>query len=143
MLRSKPTKVVSVTDILSNHTPEIQALVEELRQLIQSTVPQAQEKAQPRWHSLNYSHPEAGYFCGIFPFENQVKLMLEFGVLLSDPDELLQGDGKQVRFVLIRSKKDIHTKAIQQLIQAALDLPTSRATKLALIQSGAKPIGRK
>lgn len=141
MSKSKLLEDTIIADILASHTAEICRIVETLRSLIHKAVPQAREKAQPRWHSLNFSHPEAGYFCGIFPFQNEVKLIFEFGVLLADLEGLLQGNAKQIRYVLLRNQEDINTHRIQKLIEAALELPHSRATKLALIQSKAKPIG--
>lgn len=128
--------------LLAAHSEEIQALVEQLRRLIKAAVPEATEKAQAHWHSLNFYHPEGGYFCGIFPFEEEIKLVFEFGVLLPDPTELLQGAGKQVRYVPIKGPQDIQAGSIKQLIRAALDLPYSRASKLALIEARAKPLGR-
>lgn len=127
----------SVEALLARHTPEVRALVERLRRLVRQTVPEATEAVQPRWHSLNYRHPSQGYFCGIFPFTEDVKLIFEFGVLLPDPAGVLQGDGKQVRFVHVNKSGDIRVKAIQQLILAALDLPVDRTTKLELIRARA------
>src|SRR5687768_10871958 len=88
--------------ILARHTPAIRALAERLRALVRRTVPEAAERANAGWHSLSYHHPSAGYFCGIFPQADDVLLAFEFGVLLPDPDGLLEGEGKQVRYVRLR-----------------------------------------
>ena len=57
------------------------------------TTPEAVEKAYPSWHGIGYRLPESGYFCGICPLADSVKLGFEFGVLLPDPQGLLEGQG--------------------------------------------------
>jgi hypothetical protein len=133
-------KVTTVEDILGSHHPEVRALVERLRSLIRDAVPVAMESAHASWHSLNYRHPESGHFCAIFPQVDRVSLALEFGVLLPDPHGLLEGDGKQVRSVHIRREEDIRVHALEDLLLAAVDLPSSREVKLGLIRSAARPI---
>ena len=125
-------------DILVDHSLEVRSLVEQLRSLIRETVPEAAELAYPVWHAIGYRHPHSGYFCGIFPHTDRVNLAFEFGVLLPDPQGILEGDGKQVRYMRIREPADIHSEAIQDLIQSALSLPHGRAAKLWLIKSSAK-----
>lgn len=133
-------KTLSPEDLLADHTPEVRALAGELRQLIRAAVPEATEKAYPGWQGIGYRHPQAGYFCGIFPTADLVKLGFEFGVLLPDPDGLLEGSGSQMRWVLLRPGGAIPGDPIQALLQAALDLPSSRQAKLWLIQNKARPV---
>jgi len=140
MPKRKPGADTQVEDILESHNPVVRALVERLRRIIRETVPTATESAHPVWHSLRYRHPESGYFCGIFPQADRVDLAFEFGVLLPDPDGLLEGTGKQVRYVRIRRDKDIRVRALKKLLLAAIDLPARRDVKLGMIRSSAKPI---
>jgi hypothetical protein len=127
-------------DILAGHSPLVRALAHDLRALIQKAVPNAVETANPGWHSLNFSHPVAGYFCGLFPRADDVQMAFEFGALLPDPHGLLTGDTRQVRYVFVRSKRDIRARALAQLLRAAVELPLTRAEKLALIRAGARPV---
>ena len=129
----------SIQNILENHSPEIRVLVERLRSIIRETVPEAVESAHASWHSLNYRHPESGHFCAIFPKDNRVDLALEFGVLLPDPGGLLEGDGKQVRYVRIEKENELRVRDLEQLLLAALALPANRDVKLGLIRFSAKP----
>lgn len=140
MAKKSSQKKISAEDILADHSPEIRTLAENLRRIIRETVPSAAEKAYPTWHGVGYHHPECGYFCAIFPQENNVRLGFEFGVLLPDPDGLLQGDGSQVRYVILEPDRKIPLKGIQILLHHAINLPASRETKLALIRSSAKPV---
>lgn len=90
---TKPS--LTIADLLADYPPAVQALTAELRHLIHSTVPVATEAVYPGWQAIGYTHPTCGYFCALFPQASGVNLALEFGVLLPDPEELLQGDGKQ------------------------------------------------
>ena len=133
-------KTLSPEDMLADHTPEVRALAEELRQLIRAAVPEATEKAYLGWQGIGYRHPQAGYFCGIFPTADLVKLGFEFGVLLPDPDGLLEGSGSQMRWVVLRPGGAIPEASIRALLQAALDLPSSRQARMWLIQNKARPV---
>ncbi|MGD9488157.1 MAG: DUF1801 domain-containing protein [Calditrichaceae bacterium] len=130
-------------DILAEHSPEVRALAESMRKMIIKIVPSAMEVAYPVWHGIGYRHPESGYFCGIFPRKDRVKLGFEFGALLPDPDSLLEGTGRQVRYVNIKSINDIRHEAIRKLLLAAIRLPASREVKMGLIGASAKPVQKK
>jgi hypothetical protein len=75
-------------------------------------VPEATERAYPGWHGVGYHHPRAGYFCGIFPQAESVKLGFEWGALLADPDGLLGSGGKQVRYLEVRTPDAVPEEAI-------------------------------
>jgi len=140
MAKDKQISTTKVEDILADHSPEVRTLVEQLRTIVHSAVPEAAESAHPVWHSIGYRHPRSGYFCGIFPHQDRVDLGLEFGVLLPDPAGLLEGQGKQVRYVRIRAGSEIREDALKALLRAALDLPQRRDVRLAMIRSAAKPV---
>jgi hypothetical protein len=102
--------------------------------MIRATVPESAESAHAVWHSLSYRHPESGYFCGIFPQADRVDVAFEFGVLLADPEGVLEGDGKQVRYLRLRHSGDLRAAVFQRLLHEAIDLPPRREAKLALIR---------
>jgi len=114
---------------------EVRAIAEGLRSLIRESMPETTESGHPTWHSINYRHPKAGYVCGIFPHKDSVDLVFEFGILLPDPYQVLQGEGKQVRYMPITKIEEINKTAIKQLIGEALSLPISRAVKFDLIRA--------
>ena len=130
---------VSAQEILEGHSAEVRALVERLRRLVLEAIPTALEVSYPGWHGIGYHHPDTGYFCALFPRSDAVQLGFEFGVLLPDPDGLLQGVGKQVRYVIVKSMEDIPIEAIQRLLGAAAALPHERGAKLLLAKSGSRP----
>ncbi|WP_036218087.1 DUF1801 domain-containing protein [Calidithermus chliarophilus] len=131
---------MEIGELLMNHTPEVRSLVERLRRLVRGSVPEAREKVYPVWRGIGYTHPRAGYFCAIFPQADHVRLGFEFGVLLPDPQRLLEGTGSQVRYLSLR-QGEFPEQAVRRLVRAALDLPARRADKLALVTSRARPIG--
>jgi hypothetical protein len=140
---SKPTAKSlqeSIEAITRDLPPEILSAFSELRSTIQQTIPEASEKANPGWRSLNYSHPRVGYFCGLFPFQDRIDVAFEFGVLLPDPEGIFDSHGKQVGFIRIRSLRDIRPGPFKRMLKEAISLPADRATRLALVRSGARPV---
>lgn len=112
-------------DILKSHTKKIQILSNILRKLIKQITPDVTEHPYPVWHAIGFRHKKAGYFCGVFPYKDHVKLIFEWGVMLPDPEKILQGDTKQVKFIIIKSKKDIKINAIKKLITESILLKTN------------------
>lgn len=82
--------------------------------------PDLEAKARLGWGSVNYRHPKAGFICAIFPMEDHVSLVFEQGRLLSSP--LLEGDGKQVRFIRFTPGDSIPEDDIAILIAEAIAL---------------------
>lgn len=125
----------SFSDILAPHSERVRALAERLRSVIAAAMPEASEKANPGWHAITYRHPKAGYVCGLFPLDDCVQLVFEFGVLLPDPEGILTGNGRQVRSVMVRTMRDVRVRALRALIAEALALPYERSKRLRLIRA--------
>lgn len=142
MGKRKAASKITVEELVQSHSPDIQAIVAALRRLILETVPDAAESANGGWHSVSYRHPQQGYFCGIFPTQETVIVVFEFGILLPDPDGVLEGNGKQVRNIVLHSQDEIAAESIKRLLLEALSLPVGRNEKLELIRSGARPMER-
>ena len=113
---------ITAEDIVANHSPEVRRLVERLRTLITETVPLATEHPYPVWHGIGYRHPQQGYFCGIFPQQDQVKVGFEYGLLLPDPEGLLKGSGKRVRYMHVHNLGELREDALKALLLAAINL---------------------
>jgi hypothetical protein len=122
--------------------PETRAVFSELRSLIQTTIPEATEKVTLRRKGLNFSHPNVGYFCRLRPLDDRVTVEFEFGVLLPDPDGILDARScaRQVRYARIRSLDTPPRAALRQLLRAAVSLPQDRFTRMSLVRAGAKPV---
>ena len=85
-----------------------------------SVRPDLEAKARLGWGSVNYRHPRAGFVCAIFPMEDHVSLVFEHGRQLSSP--LLEGDGKQVRFIRFAPDAEIPEDELAILLAEAIAL---------------------
>ena len=111
------------------HKPlHLQEIVLELRNLVAAVAPQATEKIQ--WKGLSYYDAERGGvvkggICQIGIYPDHVRLSFIHGAFLLDPEELLQGDRKAKRYVLISSFEDAPWEALQALIQVSAQFDPS------------------
>jgi hypothetical protein len=119
-IRRKLSSTATITpEALLNDFPlEIRDLSEQLRDLIKETIPSVEEVAYPVWRGIGYHHPQQGYFCAIFPQKDCVRLSFEHGVDLEDPAGVLEGDGKQIRYITI--EEDIPTDIVAQYLNLAV-----------------------
>ena len=93
------------------------------------TLPEAEERAYPVWKGIGYVHPQAGYLCAIFPYQDHVALAFEFGVLLDDPDGLLHAgktSARKVRYLEVRTARDIRPRAIAAWLGESIALRVRR-----------------
>ncbi len=113
--------------LLTNNKPEAQELARELRTLIQRLLPKAQEKIYRGWGVADYTFGGTGRgFITIGPQKGYVNLYFMDGVDLDDPDGLLEGSGKRLRHVKIRTSEDLKKRALQSLIRQAAKRQTTR-----------------
>jgi hypothetical protein len=79
---------------------------------------------------MSYSPTELGFegLCGLSVYPSCVKLFFGQGALLSksDPNQLLQGSGKTVRHVELKSVADFDRAEVEALMAAALKLAKLR-----------------
>lgn len=114
-----------IDDFLCACTPRARRLVEAARRRIRRVVPAAVEKLRPGWGLIGYNAP--AYFTFIAPARDTVRIGFEWGVMLPDPARLLEGTGSQVRYVTIRSTRDLASPALGALfITAAAVRPPPR-----------------
>jgi hypothetical protein len=107
-------------DILAPFPAEVRDLAGALRALVRETVPAVTERAYPGWRGIGYRDAQSGYFCGVFPRREAVRLLFEQGAALADPEGLLTDGRKQVRWVELRPGRPVPRDAIARLIHAAL-----------------------
>lgn len=117
-----PAESVSAEDILRDHSAGVRRIVDTFRELITDTLDGLTEKAYPGWHAIGYRHSRAGYICGVFPYDSTVRLIFEKGVLLSDPQGVLEGDTKQIRYIEVSEVDQIPVDALRLLLLEAVSL---------------------
>jgi hypothetical protein len=118
-----------VEKLLRDYNPVARDLALEVRALILRLVPDACEKVYVGWKNIGYSRAGGmkDQFCAIGPQKTYVSLYFNRGADLADPSGLLEGAGKKMRHVKIRSAKDVRAKALASLIKAAAKLTWSEA----------------
>jgi len=92
----------------------------ELRGLVLSTAPEADERIIRGWKSVCYDH--GGLFCYLRPREDHVVLGFQNGARLDDPLGLLEGAGARMRFLQVPGAGPLDDESLGMLIQAAFDL---------------------
>ncbi len=100
---------VSAEEFLSGWPPRVRRLAEAARRCIRTAVPYATERVRPGWRLIGYNAP--AYFAFVAPERDHVRIGFEWGVMLSDPSRLLEGSASQVRYVSIRTLKDLRGRA--------------------------------
>lgn len=112
--------------LLADHPEDVTATAQRLRDVLLSAHPDLTERARPGWHSLNYTSPDAGFVCALFPGADRVDLVLEHGALLPDPDGLLTGTTRQVRTLRVPAGGTVDEDAVVALLDAAVELGAAR-----------------
>ena len=101
-------------------TPDpLREIVLELRNIIHSAVPDAEEVI--RWGGLSYFHAGRGGLvsagiCQVGIHADHIRLAFIHGAFLPDPKGLLQGDGKAKRYVSITSYNDAPWSDLEELL---------------------------
>ena len=127
----------SLSQLLDFYPGPVRTLVTELSSLIKSVAPGAREAVRLETRCLRYSHARCGYFCGLYPQVSSAQLLFEFGVLLPDPEGLLEGDGPHVRFATVWANQPLRAPALRRLVASSYDLPRKRSDKLDLVDARA------
>ena len=124
--------------LLAPYPPEHRAIANALRRLVKREVPDAIERVRPGWGLIGYDVPfgrRTRYFAFVWPEPEHVHLGFEHGVLMDDPDRLLQGAGvtKQVRWLTFESISDIPPAAgdlVREAVRVAVMSRSERVARL-------------
>jgi hypothetical protein len=106
-------------NLLKTNAPEAQQLARELRELLGRLVPQAKEKIYPGWGVADFQLRGQRDFLSIGPQKKYVNLYFMRGSELPDPAGLLEGSGKSMRHVKIKSHEDLQNPALKALVETA------------------------
>ena len=113
----------------------MRAIAERLRSIVHGTVPEAIEAVRPGWRLIGYDVPNGrrtAYFGYIAPEPGHVHLGFEYGVLMDDPDRLLLGHVRQVRWLTFRPGDVIDEPLLAGLICESVRVALlSRSERLA------------
>lgn len=123
-MAGKPAaQIVSFETLLKGRTPQVRRWARALRKMVKTAAPRAAERGYKGWNVLVFAPTKEmkmkEMFCGISPHKDTVGLYFHHGAKLPDPKKILEGAGKGMRQVKIRSDKDLRAAAIKPLVRAA------------------------
>jgi hypothetical protein len=110
------------SEFLSQYPRNLYEIADFLRDLVRSTLPEAQEKVYVGWKLIGYRLPagkKTRYFCCIVPQrkENDVLLGFEYGIAMNDPKGQMEGRGTKVRFVRVQFRDQYTDADLIRLIE--------------------------
>ena len=113
--RAKPKKSAYMKD----EHPERRKVVRALREFVKKTVPGTKETMNS-WGIPTFEAPNP--FCFYLVAKNHVTLGFHYGTSVKDPEDLLEGTGKNIRHVKLHALEDLEQKGLRNLVHAAARL---------------------
>ena len=108
---------------LAAHTPEVQAAARALEALIRAEQPDVVVQYDPGIGLLAFgrSMRMRDLLFALIPHAGWVNLQLADGALLPNPDGLIEGTGKRIRHVKVRTLSASAEPRIREIIRAQLE----------------------
>ena len=114
------TTTLTPDALLAPLPPATRRLANRVRAVVRRAVPTLTERALPGWRAIGFRDAQAGHVCALFPFGAEVRLYVEHGARLDDPDGLLKGAMKRGRYVAFRTERDVRARALTRLVRRAV-----------------------
>ncbi len=125
------TKFGTFDELLAISEEGVRPVAQALRQVICEVDPETCEVVRLGDRAATYGVGPRKMIDGyayILPHKGWVNLGFYQGVYLADPESLLEGTGRKMRHVKVRSADDANQPAVRALLKAALELRTERPT---------------
>ena len=122
-------KIGTWDEIFSPHPDHLQAIATSLRDLIRAADRQAFEEARTGDNAYHFGagpRKMADGYAYLMPQKDRINLGFYQGASLPDPAGLLEGTGKSLRHIKIRSLDQAHSPDVAALITAAIADKRSR-----------------
>jgi hypothetical protein len=110
-------------ELLSRYSAEMQAVAARTRALVREIFSGSREKVYVTgWSVAHYADgPKmSDVLLAISPASKHILLLLTNGVTLPDPEHLLEGTGKGMRHIKLRTLADVDRPAVRALVLASL-----------------------
>jgi hypothetical protein len=104
-------------DLFAEQPKEVKAIGTRLREIVQDVLPNSEEKVYLGWKIALYCEPAE--VCGIQLVNKFCNLYFSKGAEMNDPEGLLEGTGKSIRHVKVRSTEGIPEDQLKALILEA------------------------
>ena len=111
-----------VAVFLDEYPAAVSDLARGLRAIVRAAIPDAREELDRPGRVIGYGFGPgySGLVCTIIPSRKGVKLGVVHGARLPDPDGLLEGSGKQHRYVAFAKPEDLKKKGLNELLRTAV-----------------------
>jgi hypothetical protein len=110
---------------LAKFDPKVAALIRSCRKELRRQLPSAVELVYDNYNFfvIGYASTDRASDCivSLAAAANGVGLSFYYGARLKDPDRLLQGTGKQNRYIRLPNASVLRAPAVESLIRAAAD----------------------
>ena len=105
---------------LEGYAPDIRAVTHQVRALVASITPDADENLKTGWKVIwfGFGPRMPAQFAVVMPTKTHVGLGLAHGAELRDPKRRLEGTGKRIRHVKLRTAADVADPALAALLRA-------------------------
>ena len=107
---------------LASHTPEVQAAARALEAIIRE-MPGRRRPVRPRQRAAGLRPVDRRCVTCCFaliPHAGWVNLQLADGALLPNPDDLIEGTGKKIRHIKVRSSDAAKSDRVREVVRAQL-----------------------
>ncbi len=123
------TEPYTFEELAENQTDAVQGILRRARALIRELVPAAEERAHRGWKNVVFGTGPGvvGQPLALAPYRAHVNLYVEAPEGIADPAGLLEGTGKRMRHVKLRSLADVERPEVRAIIAAALVSPRAPA----------------
>ncbi len=121
-------------EVIGESNPEVQAMARYLRQLIIDIYPEVIEVPWPKQRVAGYGvgpKKMSEHFCYIGTQSNRVNLGFFYGADLSGQEGVLEGTGKKLRHVKVKSMQQAEQASVRELIELSIQ---ERVSALGLVE---------
>jgi hypothetical protein len=122
-----PDLEADIEAILENHLTEVQDICLALRKAIKEAAPDLQEEVKWGWGNIVYKRSKE--ICAISPYSYHVHLNFYQGVRLSAPSGVLEGNGRELRYIKLQSVEEVNPDLLAGLLRQAVALETDEEEK--------------
>jgi hypothetical protein len=122
MTQSPDTKLLGYLAVYDTHVSDLTLA---LREIVLEEAPDAIESVVNGYAvAVGFSFtgkPLKDGFCHIVAYKTHVNLGFNRGARLADPNKVLEGQGKSIRHVTVRTHRDLERPFIRRYIRAAIE----------------------
>ena len=118
-MSARPGKSKKKNSYVKRESPALQKLARGLRSLVKASVPGTKTTVNS-WGIPTFETDVP--FCFYMIGKKHVTFGFHYGTSLHDPERLLEGTGKNIRHVKLRTPQDLEQKGLKELVIAAARL---------------------